>query len=103
MSSKLRVAVFVLLILFILALFVPGLPWSSASRHKLKRAIVKAEITLNKLLGNEPRLISIAGETGCRERECRRSIRFRAGRRCATLKASLRYRMSCGIRMQLTT
>ncbi len=64
MSSKLRVALFVLLILFILALFLPGLPWSSASRHKLKRVMVKAEITLNKLRGNEPRLVSIAGETG---------------------------------------
>ncbi len=66
-ATRLRNSKYVLLIaplILALLLFLLGLPWSAQYRHKLKRMIVNAEITLNKLWGHEPRLVSIAGNTG---------------------------------------
>lgn len=44
-----------------LLLFLPGLPWSSKFRYKLRRAVVKAEMTISRWRGHEPRFISLAG------------------------------------------
>jgi hypothetical protein len=62
MRNKIKAAI-LLPLLVALALFLPGLPWSAISRHKLIKIIVKAEIVLNKWRGYDPRLVSIAGET----------------------------------------
>lgn len=57
-----RAAIFILLIFIVLlVIFVPGLPWSSRTRHSLKRAIIKSEIRLAQWRGESPRLASIAG------------------------------------------
>ncbi|MEK6320653.1 MAG: transglutaminase-like domain-containing protein [Acidobacteriota bacterium] len=47
--------------LLVLVLFFPGLPWTGRIRHTLKRTTVKAEMTLARWRGHEPRFISIAG------------------------------------------
>jgi len=63
MRKRLKRSVILLLAagLALLLLFLPGLPWSVRNRHALRRAIVKAEMKLAALRGNEPRLLSIAG------------------------------------------
>ena len=48
----------------LLLLTLPGLPWSSYCRYKLRRAETKAAIGISKLRGYEPRLVSISGECG---------------------------------------
>jgi transglutaminase-like putative cysteine protease len=45
-----------------LLLFTPGLPWSAHFRHKLRRAAIKAEMTVARWRGYEPRFMSIAGK-----------------------------------------
>jgi hypothetical protein len=45
-----------------LLLFAPGLPWSPNFRHKLRRAAIKAEMTVARWRGYEPRFMSIAGK-----------------------------------------
>jgi hypothetical protein len=45
----------------LLALFLPGLPWSAKLRHTMKRVIVKSEMKLARWRGKEPRFMSIAG------------------------------------------
>ena len=44
-----------------LLLFTPGLPWSAALNHKLRRAVIKAEMTVARWRGYEPRFMSVAG------------------------------------------
>lgn len=44
-----------------LLLFTPGLPWSGSLRHKLRRAVTKAEMTVARWRGYEPQFMSIAG------------------------------------------
>lgn len=57
-----RVAIILVGVTALLSLlFAPGLPWSARNRHKIKRAITKAEMTWARWIGNEPRLVSIAG------------------------------------------
>jgi hypothetical protein len=63
MSNKMK-GTGVLLCLVGAGLLFPGLPWSATNRHRLKKIVAKAEIKLSNWLGNKPRLISIAGETG---------------------------------------
>jgi hypothetical protein len=62
MSKKAKAAIS-LSLLFMMILFLPGLPWSAASRHKLKKIIDKAQLTWSKWSGHQPSLVSIAGET----------------------------------------
>ena len=45
----------------LLLLFLPG-RWSARTRHTIKKTIAKAEITLERWRGHEPRSISIAGK-----------------------------------------
>jgi hypothetical protein len=63
MGSRIKGAALILLLLLISGPLVPGLPWSSYCRHKLKKIIVGVEIKLSKLRGYETGLVSIAGET----------------------------------------
>jgi hypothetical protein len=59
--SKRSIVVLAAALIFLVAFFFPGLPWSARSRHTFKRVIAKAEIKLAKWRGKEPRLVSIAG------------------------------------------
>ena len=57
-----RLSVFVLcLLLLILILFLPGLPWAARLRHSLRKTIVKAEMSYARWSGHEPTLVSLAG------------------------------------------
>ena len=56
-----RTLLFVPIPLALLLLFLPGLPWSKRTRHTLKKSIIKAEMTLARWRGHEPRPISLAG------------------------------------------
>jgi len=52
----------VCLSLFVFILLFPGSPWAARIRHTLKRTTVKAEIKLARWRGQEPRLVSMAGQ-----------------------------------------
>jgi DNA-binding SARP family transcriptional activator len=43
------------------AMLAPGLPWSARLRHKVDRAVAKAEMRVAGLMGAEPRLLSVMG------------------------------------------
>ena len=62
MKKRISASLLALPLCVTLALLLPGLPWSDAARHKLKKIIVKTNITLNRWRGHEPRLASIVGE-----------------------------------------
>lgn len=53
--------VFLTLTTVLLVIFLPVMPWSARARHTLKRAIIKTEIRLARLRGQNPRLASIEG------------------------------------------
>jgi hypothetical protein len=61
LRSKRLPVLLICLLLLTLALFLPGLPWAARVGHSLRRTIVKAEMTLARWEGHEPRLASIAG------------------------------------------
>ena len=48
--------------LLVFVLFFPGTPWAGRVRHSLKRIALRAEMKLARWRGNEPRLVSIAGQ-----------------------------------------
>jgi hypothetical protein len=64
LRSKRLPVLLICLLLLTLALFLPGLPWAARVGHSLRRTIVKAEMTLARWEGHEPRLASIAGRAG---------------------------------------
>jgi hypothetical protein len=48
--------------LFLLTLFLPGLPWSARYRHILKKVKTKAEMRVSAWQGVQPKLVSISGK-----------------------------------------
>jgi hypothetical protein len=48
--------------LFLLTLFLPGLPWSARYRHILKRVMTKAEMRVSAWQGVQPKLIGLSGK-----------------------------------------
>lgn len=57
------------LLLLMLVLSLPGLPWSGRLRHSLRRTIVKTKMSYARWSGHKPALVSIAGRvnTPCAE------------------------------------
>ena len=53
--------VLIAVVITVLVIFLPGLPWSARNRHTLNRAIAKTEIRLARWRGQNPRLAAIAG------------------------------------------
>jgi hypothetical protein len=61
---KIIIGIVILFCILSAAFLFPGLPWSATYRHKVKKIVMKAEMKLSNLFGNQPRLVAIVGETG---------------------------------------